>query len=264
MAGSVTREVRAQVRADSLDSRPARSRRGKCGFAALLVVLATPGCESLESGSVMTQGLYADMVAQATGDGTTEVQAWLRVGGALSNVYVDLVPGDELVATVAGSSRTMQRKNVGDLVWYVAELAVDDEDALVRVALERADAEDAPDSRVTLPAPFELTAPPAGVTYSRASEPIIVRWAPSGEDDEIHVNVTGPCIDLHAPSVSGDLGQLAIPASTLIWSDYAADVTCTADITVARVRHGQLDPAYGEGGQIVAEQVRQVSFVTIP
>ena len=56
-----------------------------------LLLLGLVACESVDSTAVTTAGVYADITAMADGSGSTRTTAILKVGGATSNTYLDLI-----------------------------------------------------------------------------------------------------------------------------------------------------------------------------
>ena len=230
----------------------------------LLAAFALAACEQIDSADIATHGIYADLEVVASGNGTSVVRAELRAGGDLSNVSVEVVGGDRLVATQGAASRTMGRRDdVLGRIWYEASFATQAEDAPFGVAfLREAPLESAPDSAVTLPAPFAILAPEAGATFSR-SQGLLVRWSPS-RYDPITIRLAGPCLAPQAFALGVDRGAASIPAEMLDPMPGAELETCDVVVSVVRWREGVVDPAYGEGGRFVASQVRAVVATSAP
>jgi len=230
-------------------------------------------CENVKSEDVDTDALYADLRVTATGDGASRVGAWLRVGGGLSNTYLDLSSGDSLTARQGESIKTLARQsNVLGEVWYEESFAIDAENTPFLISLTRASTDpsacgtghDAPNSNVSLPAPFTLSAPTADASFSRAADDIPVAWAESGKPDPMTVHFSGGCIVGRSIAVSGDPGTATIPHSMIEPIRDHETESCRVTITVERRRAGALDPNYGEGGTISAAHVRSIDVLSTP
>ncbi len=236
-----------------------------CHGFSLLACTALAGCLSVDSSSITTQGMHADLSVEADGTGQSLASAELTVGGDLSNVYVDLVGGDQLVASEGQVSRAMARHNdVLGRVWYQAVLPADAEGTEFHIALERsAGGVSAPDSVAVLPAGFDVTAPAPGTSHSRGA-PLAVTWQP-GRADAVTIQVSGFCIVPAAFAVPSWATSYTIGASQLRALDgQPPDGSCDIAIVIVRKRAGGVDPAYGEGGSFEARQVRSVTVVSVP
>jgi hypothetical protein len=229
----------------------------------MVLMLSTAGLwacsEDVDSDDVRTSGVYAEMEVVAEGDGSSTVTVDLTVGGSNSNTHLEMAGEDELTATVGDETQTLrQRGNV-----YETTFGVDAEDTEFTVAFLRgAEDEGAPDSHVTLPAPFEITAPESGAAVSRA-EGVVVTWEPSGADDSMAYRLNGDCIFLESGDVA-DSGSLDLGPSDFDPHSGDEETTCSAELCIDRTRRGSLDPAYGEGGRIEAVQRRCVTFSSTP
>ncbi|HEY3356780.1 MAG TPA: hypothetical protein VGQ83_26250 [Polyangia bacterium] len=229
-------------------------------IALCFAVMSLAACEKVHSSAIRTAGMYADLSVTAHGDGHADVGATLRVGGALSNTYVELTSGDELAAVSGGERHVLgKRADIFNIVVYGATFAGDDEDQAFTLAFDRADDTSAPSSTATLPAPFTITAPAAGATFTPAS-PIQVTWSPAGKDDELSL-AADACSTHFAESVA-DTGTYTIPAGAL--TPAGAPQSCAVTITLHRRRAGHVDPAFGEGGSFVATQEREVQVQVAP
>lgn len=233
-------------------------------LAVAVVVLTFAGCtcETVGSKDIKTSGLYADLEATASGNGKTSVKATLTLGkGSLT--FLELSSGDTLTATSGTTSKAMSRASLFGSTWYETELPGDGANMDVKVALTRAADTSAPTSVVTLPAPFSLSTPTAGQKFSRAGAPVFVSWQGAGQPDEMRLGVSGSCIDsIPEAALSGDSGQHTLPA--LKAKSGEEQKSCDVVITMKRVRHGQVDPAYGKGGDFSAIVLRKVTFTSDP
>lgn len=219
----------------------------------------TFGCEeSVESTDIRTSGIYPEITVTADGDGSFLVSVRLKVGGRSSNTFMDLKGEDELTATVGDDTKVLDET---DDETYTASFATAEEGTEFLIAFDRGSLDDsAPASTVTLPAPFELSVSP--VEASRATDAIDVTWEPPATGN-VNWEIEGECIirdDANTP----DDGAHVLAAGTIETFMSDADKACTVDLTLTRSRSGSIDPAFTEGGNIVARQVRRKSFTSNP
>jgi hypothetical protein len=219
-------------------------------------------CESVSSENVKTSGLLADFEATASGDGKTGVKATLRMSRT-SLTFVELSGGDVLTASAGGAPVTMDRRRLLGSTWYEAELPTDIAGTVVRVAFTRAAETSAPESSVSLPASFTLTAPTENQSVSRAAGPLLVSWQGGGQSDELRLGASGSCIDTLTETVlPTDSGSHQLAAFTARKNQETS--SCDVTVTLKRVRRGTVDPAFGLGGDFTASVVRQVRMTSTP
>ena len=229
-------------------------------LALLLALLAA--CGTTDSGSLLTSGMSAFVGARADGTGSTTVYAELFDGYPEQLIFVKLTSDDQLVAKHGTDSEVMQEEQLLTIVDHTATFPVDGEGETFTIELDRSVDAGAPMSTATLPAPFTLGTTPS--TASRAAD-LSVTWSPAGTSDQMTWMVKGDCIQDASGTATGDTGSLVIPASTL---QKAAGTnvpdSCTATLTVSRVRAGVLDPHFGKGGSSTGSQDRTATFTTMP
>ena len=222
----------------------------------LLVGALLVGCEAVDSSDIRTSGIWADMTVSATGDGTSIVETWLRVGGPLSNTNVDLVEGDSLSVSVSGLSEPLDRVAFGNLIYYIAEVETDAPGEDFVIALDRAADDSAPSSVMSLPEPFTFEDVSDTVSSDTTLEGRI-----SGLDDapnRLIVAVDGDCIYQHEESVTLDAeGRFEIDGSDLEATDAEDTASCGLEVKVILASDGTVDPAY-EGGSAEGHQVRSL------
>jgi hypothetical protein len=231
----------------------------------ILVLCALTACTKVESSSIKTSGMSAALEVSANGDGTAVASAQLFVDDSLTD-RVDLSSGDTLVASSGIASQTMQRSNVLNVVSYQATFqGLDTGGATFTIALRRASDTSAPNSTCTMPAPFAISAP-AGSTSSSRGADLAVAYGPGGTGDSMTWQATGDCIKSTGTQyLTGDPGAFTIAKGTLVPVDAQhASMSCPVSIVVYRTRKGTLDPAYGHGGNIFAQQTRSVAFTSTP
>lgn len=237
------------------------------GGSALLGLGLLACAESVDSGDVKTSGMYANILATRGDDGKTLVEAALRVGGENSNTYVNLTGEDKLVATLGETEQDMVEAGFTEdnWVWYQANFEASNTATAVNVAFKRAEGdESALENKVTLPAPFALTAPDANASFSRETDTITVTWDESGSDDTMILRAKGDCINTYEKALSGDPGTYAINAGDLKTNDADADKTCKVTLELVRRAAGSIDPAFGEGGLFYGRQLRTLEISSKP
>jgi len=217
------------------------------------------GCtQSVESTDIRTTGIYPEIVVTATGSGTSKVEVALKVGGSSSNTYLDLTGEDQLKATVGGTAKVLD--DVGSHT-YAASFPVDEEGTEFVISFLRGKIdENAPASTVSLPAPFELTLSPTEA--SRATEAIDMVWDPPATGN-VRWDIDGDCIQIDTGSTPDD-GTNSLAAGTISTFDSDKNKSCTVNLDLTRSKSGQIDPAFTEGGSIVARHVRSASFTSNP
>lgn len=217
------------------------------------------GCtESVESNDVRTSGVYPEIQVTATGNGSSVVSVRLKVGGANSNTFLDLKGDDTLEATVDGDTKTLDGS--GDT--YRATFPTDAEGTEFSIAFLRGTGDDdAPASTVTMPAPFELM---LGTTEAgRGADDVEVTWDPPVSGAQAAWKLSGECIKLDSGSTPDD-GAHTLEAGSIETFESDMDESCTATFELTRSRTGSVDPAFTEGGSVVARHVRQQGFTSNP
>lgn len=231
------------------------------------MLVAAAGCtEKVDSTDVRTHGVYADLEAVSNGT-STSVSARLKVGGDDSNTFLELKGDDELRASVGDAS---SKRLTGSNEVYRATFSEATGGAQVKISFMRGpDNDDAPNSRATLPEPFELEGITAGEELSR-EEDIVITWDAADDGDVLEWELDGSdaannCVDWIYGTIRTDAGMLVIPAEDFEpnFSD-DEDETCEATFTMDRVRNGSVDSAFGEGGEFQAIQRRRVTFIATP
>ncbi len=223
--------------------------------AALFALACT---ESVESTDIKTTGIYPEIEVVADGSGSSDVTVYLKVGGDDSNTFLDLKGEDTLEVTVDGDTKTMDQS--GDA--YKASFAVDAEGTEFTIAFLRGeDDDDAPASTVVMPAPFEMM---LGATEaSRAADDLEYTWDPPGDSGNLSWHINGSCVKLNSGTTPDD-GTNTIAAGDIETFESDMDKTCTVDLELSRAQNGDIDPAFTEGGSIVAKHVRSDSFTSAP
>jgi hypothetical protein len=218
------------------------------------------GCTPIDSNVVTTANLHADVQVLTTGSGGSTVSAALfshRDGDPPLNFEtIRLVDDDLLSATSNGHSVVMDESDLVVEYRYDAAFATADAGQSFEVSLERVTDVSAPHSSVTLPEPFAPNMPAA----ASRSAPLTITWSPSGSADPISIHFTG-CASAELGTIA-DTGAVTVSAGTIVADPSTA--TCDLAVELSRTRAGLLDPAYGQGGSIVATQQRNATLTSTP
>lgn len=233
-------------------------------FAVAAAALAAGGCiESVDSGSLETDGLWADFKATADESHDTRIEAGLKTEGPGSNTYANLSGGDGLTFYVNGEAREPEPdKSFGTEYAYTRMVSESAGGTTIQIEFHRQSGTDAPDSVVRLPDEFDIEAPERDDTFSRSLDDVWLKLDDVDPETEMHVDVEGPCLeDDYENDFVGR--SITIPREELESDDRDDERRCDVDVTVEARRTGRVDPAY-EGGEFVAKQVRETSFRSVP
>jgi hypothetical protein len=226
-----------------------------------LLALVLGGCTTVESDNILTSGMYADLSARAGGDGTTQISATLYLGNPINLNFVDLTGGDQLQASYGDQVQVMSETIILNIVGHGATFQSDNEDDEFVIDFVREVDAGAPASIVALPAPFEIN--PIVASRSRAAS-LDFGWDNS-TSDSMRWSASGDCIDSAGATIGTDEGTVTIAASTLQKRQGATVANeCPVTVTIIRTRLGELDTHFGEGGSVVGEQQRTLTFNSTP
>lgn len=215
------------------------------------------GCakQEVESTDIRTSGVYPVVDVSADASGSTRVQVKLKVGGPAANTYLDLTGPDHLTATMDGVTRPLDSSGS---VSYATTFQTNAPGPVVISFMRGAADTSAPNTTVNMPEPFSLTL--AATELSRAAGSLEVTWSPAGPAN-LESSLAGPCVGIISETIPDD-GTATISGDQL-HAQNATDA-CTVTLTLARVQSGQVDPAFTEGGDVKARQVRSASFTSTP
>jgi len=243
-------------------------------FFFVLCCAAISGCSNTSSENVTTQGINADIDVVADGSGMTVVTARLEVGsGGIGRTSLELGAGDNLTVMANGIQKPMtENSSVLGQFSYTASFDFDDADTTFTVSFSRANGMSAPNSNVALPDGFIVQSPTSNDVY-RTSDSVQIVWAPAGTSIVPSVSVSLTCSltsGLHISafenvSLTSDTGVAVLPVAAVM-PDGPLDTSklCEGGVSLLRWRRGNLDPSYGEGGQITAEQAERAQFFVNP
>jgi len=241
----------------------------KARFYILMGAVLLGGCSSTTSDNVTTEGINADIDVFANGSGSTFVDAELEVGDGLGGTSLQLVAGDSLTVTANGIQKTMtEDESIIGRFRYEASFDFDDAGTMFTVSFSRNKGKNAPNSNVTLPEGFVVQSPQSNDVFSQADN-VPIQWTPNGTtitpdiDVSLSCTMTGGIIFTASQDVatSGDTGVASLPVASVIPIG-TLDTTrlCEGEVHFSRWRRGNLDPAYGEGGDITAEHIERAQF----
>ena len=227
-------------------------------WASLAVVLGAPACsEQVDSTDVRTSGIFADMEVRAYGNGKSEVEVDLRVGGASSNTHLEMKGADKLTATVGAVTKVLGKSGNVYVTSFDGDAA---ETQFVMAFIRGPDDTSAPNSSVTLPEPFVISG--IAQTVSRQSG-FTATWQAGTKGEPMVWILRGDCLVTQAGSFA-DAGQTVVSPGQIVTVAGQEQATCNASFCLERDRPGTLDPAFGEGGVISAGQSRCVAFLAAP
>jgi hypothetical protein len=226
-----------------------------------------------EGGPVPTSRMTINLSVVSSEPGTAVVRANLNDGRPLGNSY-RLDGGDFFRACISGACRTMADNDSVTSPDYIARLNFQPGVEYV-VSFNRQQAQNAPDSRVTLPQPFTIVTP-ANHQQVTDGETVLVSWTPTGAPARAYLRYAADCTLLSgAHSVSsGTLsddsnadGRESVridPIVEFVRSGATSTITrCSIDITVSHELQGRIDPAY-RNGTAVGIVSREVNLDYIP
>lgn len=235
-----------------------------------LLLTAIAGCSNTSSENVTTQGIHADIDVVASGNGSTVVTAELEVGtDGIGRTSLELTGGDSLTVMANGMQKTMiEDSSVLGRFRYTASFDFDDADTVFTVAFNRDNGTDAPNSTVALPPGFTVLSPTSNDVFTTTDD-MPIAWMPSGTAIVPSIYVTLSCTlssgisiaDVDRVSISADSGAASLPVAAVI-PPGSLDTSrlCEGEVELMRWRRGDLDPGYGEGGQITAEHYARATF----
>ena len=238
------------------------------------IICVASGCTSTTSENVTTQGISADIDVQADGSGRTFVTVELEVGsGGVGGTSLRLSQGDSLTARANGIQQTLtEDSSIFGEYRYVTNFNFDDANTVFTVALARTNGVSAPNSNVALPDGFLISSPTPSDTYGM-SDIVPVVWSPSGTSivPELFVSLTCTLtsgltsVSARSVNVGSDSGTANVSVSSIM-PPGAIDSSriCEGLVELSRFRVGSLDPNYGAGGRIDAEQVKTAQFFVNP
>jgi len=226
----------------------------------VLLLAGVAGCtlEEVDSDAIRTQGLYADILAIAPGDGSTLVRVELTVGGA-SGTKVQLVGEDSLIAEAGEASEGLSRSAAGRYEeWLPSDAA-----GPISVRLERGPGDDPGGGTAELPEPFAMELETDDSVGIDRSSSVVALWEASGDGGSIDWAVEGRCIWADSGTTPDD-GALTLGPEHLRVRPTKTGDDCEVLLTLERGAQGDVDRVFVPGSRFRALQRRGVTFVSTP
>jgi len=246
--------------------------------AALLSTVSA--CTNVNSEDLATSGMYADIDVTAYGIRESRVTVRLRAGGSRGDT-VELTGGDELTSTYDGSTRRLSSSGGSGFVSYRTSFVDEGGEGSYRISLDRSDSRtievnpvSAMDSFAIVPTPFEATLRDregsevnAGTRVSRSTGSLRVLWT-STSAERMVLNINSPCMRGISRVANANAGEYLLDASDMqelpARREGQPASTCTTTLRLRAESDGELDPNYGQGGQVRGAQERSVTFESVP
>ena len=239
-------------------------------FICVVCIAVISGCSSTSSENVTTEGIAADINIVADGSGSTGVRVFLEVGsGGLGATSLRVGPSDSLTVLANGIQKTLiEDSSIFGQFSYTASYDFDDAGTLFVVSFLRDNGVSAPNSTVTLPDGFFVASPTGNDIYG-TNESISIVWTPNNTSIVPTIQVTLTCTQTNGIAIvafqnvalTSDSGIAALPvAAVMPIGELDTSKLCEGRVDLSRLRRGSLDPNYGEGGNITAEQFERTQF----
>ena len=234
-------------------------------FVTLGLCTVLSACNTVNSKDLKTSGITADITIDGSSS-QTSVTAFLSTGSGLGADPVNLDPGDTLSTSDGTNSQVMVKASNGK---YITSFPGNTSKPYT-VSLTRNADVDAPNTAVTLPAPFTINSPTANQTFV-SNAPIPLTWSPAAGSGTLKTNHSVDCTDNTGATLSSNsasytisnTGNTSITLSMPTPSPGTTLASCSAIITLKLSTNGTVDPAYGSGS-IVGRQTRSVSILVTP
>lgn len=233
--------------------------KSRVAFIGLVALI--PGCcgmcsDSTKSSNVRTSGVNAQMTVRSGESGPTQVSVRVRVGGTFSNTFLTITDGDAIVAD-NGTDKVSLVGVTGLIAPPSNEgtLPTDSSGKIITVKFVRPHDTSALASTVTMPHGLSFGSPRAGDRFDSAHPRVLITWSPTSSD-AVEWSLRGGCVDDSAGTEAVDTGRLETTLVATRDADGGLTGPCDVVVRLARTRTGTLDPAFGEGGSIVATQER--------
>lgn len=228
-----------------------------CGLGCALGVV---GCsaEDVDSDAIRTQGMFADMLALAPGDGTTLVRVELAVGGE-SGTLVTLVGDDRLQASFAGATESLAHAGRGRYERrMIGETAGD-----VSVQLLRGPDDANAGGGASLPEPFVAVLETDASSAIARDTSVELSWSPALPGGVLRWQVKGDCLWTESGSTA-DAGRLSLAADTFRVLSTHSGEECEVEVQLDREGSGAADSVWVPSSRFRAIQRRAVRFISRP
>jgi hypothetical protein len=228
-----------------------------CLPALLCASLSLLACEHevTPSDLVRTRTLYGEFGASTDDSGETRVTARLLIGGANGEPYEEMRDGDVLVAKLGDQTKTMQLEDGA----FRASFNEASDGSEVNIAFNRTADEAATRSAVTL---ADNLTPDVGGGEVRRGE-LVLHWEPFRRIGALRWAARGDCIEDSGGPLA-DEGIYTVPAEQFRVRSGHEGESCSVELTMTRIRDGEVDPALEQGGVFQSVRTRTISFTSLP
>ena len=252
--------------------------RGILALAALVTLLQACGDPKSSStsgpdgGPVPTSKITIDLRVEADDSNIAVVRANLNDGRSLGSSY-RLDGGDFLRTCFMGVCRSMADNDSVTSPDYIARFAYQPGVDYI-VSFNRQQAQNAPDSRVTLPPAFTIVTP-ASHQQVTDGETVQVSWSPTGAPARVSLSYDADCTfqsgshGFSSGTLSSDSnadGRESVgidPVVTFASSNEKSSITrCSIDVTVSHQLQGRIDPAFDTGTAVgIVSRVVNLDYI---
>lgn len=252
----------------------------------LSLTIVACGSSSVDSDKVSTAEIFPRFSALSDGSGNVNIVAQLRASALGDSDFVKLVDGDVLLASsgvkfnevvdtgdiFSDANRFSEKMAIlnqrtldGGGIQYEVSLVNVDLSLPVYIHLIRDKGVSALDSKVTIPAGFQITSPQSSSSISR-SENISVKWSnATGEPAELEVSAT--CDDMEFSNnitVDNSIGEYLLSSAEVGSIVNNSAFTCVLNLRVKRKLFGSISTTFVQGGVFDGIEQRVVTVTSVP
>ncbi len=226
-----------------------------CTLGTTLLPIGLTSCDDVSTNSVDigTSSIRAEITFTATGNGSTDVEAYLREG----STYLELIDLDDFYAIANDQSLDLEEdRDSNNNYVYRNRFNFDEGGTYFGVTLSRAFEDDARHSDVDLPEPANFVTPSEGEMFD-VDDAISISWQPSGFSELIEFHHQVVCdTNLNAiplEEVTAFITDTGLYDSTITellgnaLTNVADGVDCHITFRLTRMEEGDLDNSFGSG-----------------
>jgi hypothetical protein len=235
-------------------------------------LLVACSSETTDSSTVKTEAIWSDIYVTSNGQ-QSRVIAELNVSGRNGN-NIKLSNGDNLKATVGSTVKVLQEddSDIFDVDYRaVFDVAVGESEFLVQ--LNRISENRVLTNTITLPPQYQILAPQAGQLYDKDAS-LELEWTKSSANDQFSIKYHTECTKKDGSKITSttnydnvsDDGDFTINLSDIeLYKDVQINTehNCNGSLSLQRLRHGQIDPAYVSNSRTFATQERRLDNIII-
>lgn len=239
-----------------------------------ILISTLVGCAEVDSEFIRTAGFNVDATVTTEGD-VASILVRLKVSDDFTADDIVLTSGDQLSANLTGRNIELPRLNDAYRGSFNPAAGGDE----LTLSLSRPNDIDAPNSRVTLPLDFDISAPAFSTSFA-AGESITVVWSPGDRGSTMTLSYSAGCIliegsdSFHGGRVGRtfnnipDTGTHTVAVNAILnafndQDELVRGIPCPLEITLRRERSGALDPAF-QSGSIDASRTKTVLVTATP